>query len=140
MENLNIKGMIKNRRIAKSIADQGLATFVEFIKCKTYKKGGLFVQIGRFEPSTKLCSSCGHKQPMPLSARTYVCSNCGFCMDRDLNAALNIRQIGIQNACRDGIARINACGDITPTVKVETSVSTNERMSKKQEKVLEQNP
>jgi len=75
-------------------------------KCKWGFKH--YLKIGRFEPTSKTCSNCGCVQEMPLSKRVFDCPNCGISIDRDLNASLNIRNIGINML---GHSRINACGD-----------------------------
>ena len=92
LENLNIKGMIKNRHLSKVIAQQ---KFFEFrtkliTKCKEY---GIEVRlVGRFYPSSKTCHCCGNmKRDLKLSDRTYICPKCGYTADRDFNASLNLR-------------------------------------------------
>lgn len=91
LEHLNVKGMLKNHRLAQSIAD---ASFYEFRRQLTYKAvlaGCAVVLADRFYPSTLLCSGCGHKkESLPLSERVYCCEACGLVIDRDLNAALNL--------------------------------------------------
>ena len=83
---------------------------------KVARIGKAYVKIGRFEPSSQLCSKCGHRQKMTLDKRTYVCPECGMTMDRDLNAAINIRDFAIFRVIRkdltntDGRSGINAFG------------------------------
>lgn len=83
---------------------------------KAVKVGKICIKIGRFEPSSQLCSKCGHRQKMTLDKRTYVCPECGMTMDRDLNAAINIRDFAIFRVIRkdltntDGRSGINAFG------------------------------
>lgn len=90
MEDLNVAGMMKNRHLVKSIAEQ---TFNEFIRQMRYKcewNGIEFVQVDRFYPSSKTCSCCGTiKQDLKLKDRVFKCV-CGFELDRDFNAALNL--------------------------------------------------
>lgn len=95
LEDLNVKGMVQNRRLARSIADAGWAIFVSMLeyKCTWYNKH--FVQVNRFYASSKICSSCGHKQNIALNQRTYDCISCHTKLDRDLNASKNIRAAGI---------------------------------------------
>lgn len=98
MEKLNVRGMVKNHKLAKSIQDASWSTFVSMIsyKCKWY--GKTFQQIDTFYPSSKLCSSCGHKMDnMELSIREWTCPDCGVCHDRDLNAATNILHKGLDD-------------------------------------------
>ena len=91
MEDLNVKGMMKNRHLSKAISRQG---FYEFIRQITYKcefNGIEFIQVDRFFPSSKKCSCCGeihHK--LKLKDRTYICPNCNFKIDRDKNASINL--------------------------------------------------
>lgn len=102
VENLNIEGMVQNRRLSRSISDAGWGAFLGMLKYKAEWAGKHFVRIGRFIATSQLCSNCGGKQPMPLAVRTYACSGCGIQMDRDWNASLNIRAAGL--------AVLNACG------------------------------
>ena len=105
VEDLCIKGMIRNHHLARAIADVGWGLFIEMLRYKAEWAGKHFVKIGRFIATSKICSRCGEKQPMPLSVRTYSCGNCGLVADRDWNASLNIRAAGlavlgfIPNAC-----------------------------------------
>lgn len=90
MEDLNIKGMMKNRHLAKAISNQKLYELKRVIKYKCEWLGIEFVEVDRFFPSSKTCSSCGTtKKDLKLSDRTYKCE-CGLEMDRDLNAAINL--------------------------------------------------
>jgi putative transposase len=102
VEDLNIKGMVKNRHLSRAISDVGWKSLLNMLKYKAEWAGKHFVKIGRFEASSKTCSTCGAKKPMPLSIRTYACGGCGLEMDRDWNASLNIRAAGL--------AVLNACG------------------------------
>ncbi|NET29100.1 MAG: IS200/IS605 family element transposase accessory protein TnpB [Okeania sp. SIO1I7] len=91
IEDLNVSGMLKNHKLASAIADCG---FYEFKRQLTYKcewYGSKLVIADRFYPSSQICSNCGHQQKMPLHLRTYECSECGFEADRDLNAAINLK-------------------------------------------------
>lgn len=92
MENLHVKGMVKNHKLAKSIHDASLGLFSRQMDYKTYWNGVYLQRVGRFFPSTKMCSACGNvKEEMLLSERTYLCEQCGLELDRDLNAALNLK-------------------------------------------------
>ena len=94
IEDLNVSGMVKNRKLARAISDMG---FYEFRRQLTYKaamRGGEVVVADRFFPSSKLCSSCGHRlTDLSLSERQWTCPGCGVCHDRDLNAALNLKNL-----------------------------------------------
>ncbi len=96
IEDLNIKGMQRNKHLAKSISDQGWYQFVKMLEYKLEWRNEELIKIGRFEPSSKMCSRCGNiKHDLKLSERTYHCSVCGLRIDRDLNAAINIRNMGL---------------------------------------------
>ena len=91
MEDLNVRGMIKNKHLAKAILEQGFAKFIELMKYKAEKFGIEFIQADRFYPSSKTCSLCGSlKKDLRLSERIYHCSCCGFTIDRDKNASINL--------------------------------------------------
>ena len=94
LETLNPKGMMANRKLAKSIGDASWSSFVSFLTYKAEWAGKNVIKIGRFEPSSKVCSSCGSIKPMPLNLRTYECK-CGYVEDRDTNAAKNIRNYAL---------------------------------------------
>ena len=100
MEDLNVKGMIKNHCLAKSIADASWGEIVRQIKYKAEWYGRDFVQIDRFFPSSKRCGSCGYIHDLKLSDRTWTCPKCDVTHDRDLNAAQNILRQGMSlKAC-----------------------------------------
>src|SRR5260370_31256989 len=91
IEDLNILGMMPNRKLARAIADSAMGQLSHVLKTKITNAGGDLFIASRWFPSTKRCSSCGHvKKRMPLKHRTYQCLVCGLIMDRDLNAALNL--------------------------------------------------
>jgi len=110
IEDLNVKGIGKNRQLSKSIFDSGWGFFTWCLEYKMREKGGYLVKIDRFYPSSKTCSHCGQIKPMPLNKRTYECG-CGFVCDRDINAALNIQREAINILSRTGTVRIKARGD-----------------------------
>lgn len=91
MEILRSENMMKNHSLAGAIGDIAWYQFTQFIKYKSEWKGCELVQIGSFEPSTKLCSMCGQRNNhLKLSDREWDCDNCGSHHDRDVNAAINI--------------------------------------------------
>ncbi len=91
IEDLHVKGMFKNRKLARAMADAGLGQLLRLLETKMETVGGRAVIVDRFFPSTKTCSGCGHvKKRMPLKYRTYICLKCGLQIDRDLNAAINL--------------------------------------------------
>ena len=96
VEDLNVKGMMKNHHLAYSIADAGLGEFYRQLayKCEWY--GVAYRVIDRFAPSSKLCHHCGYRMnKMPLSVRRWTCPKCGTHHDRDINAAKNIKELGL---------------------------------------------
>ena len=119
VENLNIKGMVKNRKLSKSISQSGWGMFLNFLEYKLKHKGGVLVEIDRFFPSSKLCSSCGHKyQDLQLFEREWTCEVCHAKHQRDDNAAKNIRIEGIRmlglghSPHGDGV-RLETCSEAT---------------------------
>ncbi len=96
LESLNIKGMVKNHHLAKSISDAGWSEFMRQIKYKADWAGKTVVEIGQWEPSSKTCHSCGHKlDKLTLDVREWACPKCGTAHDRDINAAINIKAMGM---------------------------------------------
>jgi putative transposase len=95
VEDLNVRGMVKNHCLAKSISDAGFGLFGLKTKYKCEWYGKDFREIDRWYPSSKRCSSCGViATKMPLNVRSWVCTGCGTIHDRDDNAAKNIEQVG----------------------------------------------
>ncbi|MGB5593066.1 MAG: RNA-guided endonuclease TnpB family protein [Crocosphaera sp.] len=92
IEDLNIKGMLANHKLADAISSLGFYRFRELLTYKQHWYGSLLTVVDRWFPSSKTCSSCGHIQPMPLKQRTYACGGCGLTIDRDLNAAMNLER------------------------------------------------
>lgn len=95
IEDLNVKGMVRNHHLAKSITDSSWSKFFELLSYKAEEAGRAVIRISRFEPSSKTCSECGAvNQELKLSDRQWVCKSCGVLHDRDYNAAKNIRRAG----------------------------------------------
>lgn len=91
MEDLNVTGMMSNRRLSKAIQEQCFNEFIRQMRYKCEWNNIEFVQVDRFYPSSKTCSNCGCiKSNLKLKDRTYVCEYCGFTIDRDYNAAINL--------------------------------------------------
>ncbi len=91
IEDLNVKGMMRNKHLAKAISDQKMYEFARQLmyKCKLYTIE--LVEADRWYPSSKLCSGCSNKKiDLKLSDRTYTCNECGLVIDRDYNASLNL--------------------------------------------------
>ena len=97
LEDLHVKGMIRNHKLARSIADVGWGMFKQFVTYKANWANKRVVFVDRFFPSSKLCHQCQEKHVMlSLSDRVWVCTNCGCRHDRDVNAAQNIKAEGIR--------------------------------------------
>lgn len=100
IENIGIKGLLKNHKLAGAIGDCGWSMFSEMLEYKAEWHGKNVIKIGRFEPSSKMCSSCGKiNKKLTLDHRNWTCS-CGSSHDRDLNAAKNIRNFAIKTVSR----------------------------------------
>lgn len=94
LEDLNVKGMVKNHKLAKHISD---CSFSEIRRQFEYKAWEVKL-VGTFFPSSKTCSRCGFvKESLTLNERTFVCENCGFTIDRDLNASINIEKFAVSS-------------------------------------------
>ncbi|WP_230193511.1 RNA-guided endonuclease InsQ/TnpB family protein [Streptomyces coriariae] len=102
VEDLCVKGLARTR-LAKSVHDAGWSAFVSMLEYKAAKFGRSFHRIGRFEPTSQVCSQCGVKDsPKPLHIRVWECGACGAVLDRDINAAVNVAKAA-------GLA-VSACG------------------------------
>lgn len=98
VEDLNVYRMIKNRKLAKSISDVSWAKFFSMLQYKSDWYGKTLIKINRFEPTSKKCSNCGWiKHDLTLKDRTFECQSCSLSIDRDLNAALNIKSVGVDS-------------------------------------------
>ena len=96
VENLNMRNMSnKGFRNGKATMDNGYGMFVNFLAYKLNDRGKYFIKVDKWFPSSQICSVCGAKKKMPLNERTYICE-CGNTIDRDLNAAINIKREGIR--------------------------------------------
>jgi putative transposase len=97
MEDLNVKGMLKNHKLAKAIQFQSWYKFKEVLKYKALWNDQKVVSIDRWTPSTKTCHKCGYKnENLTLNDRSWTCPDCNTYHDRDINAAINIKQFGIK--------------------------------------------
>jgi len=125
LEDLNVKGMMKNRKLSKAIGDVSWGEFVRQLKYKSEWTGTQVFQIGRFEPSSKLCSTKGcdfkhTKESLPLCMRMWACPDCGVCHDRDINAAKNIEIIGRDTAEFKPVEKLAAAISIKPEKQADS--------------------
>ena len=105
LEDLNVRGMMANRRLARSIADMSFYKFCRQVEYKADMRGSRVVVADRWFPSSKTCSGCGYKvDAMPLDVRSWVCSSCGSIHDRDVNAATNLKVMAVSST-------VPACGE-----------------------------
>ena len=105
IEDLNVRGMVKNRHLARSIADIGFFELRRQLEYKAAMRGGQALVVDRFFPSSKTCSGCGHKlEALPLAVREWTCPVCGSIHDRDVNAAINLKNMAVSST-------VSACGE-----------------------------
>ena len=119
-EDLNVKGLVRNRHLAKSISDAGWSTFRSWLEYFGHKYGKVTVAVPPHNTSQN-CSNCGEKVKKSLSTRTHVCSHCGFVEDRDVNAAINILKRALSTVGHTGTY---AWGDL-PSWAVGASLLSN---------------
>jgi putative transposase len=127
IEDLNVSGMLKNRRLARSLSDASLSEIHRQLEYKCEWYGTELRKADRWYPSSKLCSQCGKKKEiLPLSDRTYQCE-CGLVMDRDLNAALNLKMLA-------GSSPVSACcpGSSGRSLATSTKLLVGQEPSRKE--------
>jgi putative transposase len=101
LEDLNVKGMMTNHKLAKAIGDVSWGKFIDVLTYKAEWNEKEIIHVDRFFPSSKTCSKCGYiNQSLTLKDRTWTCKECGEVLDRDVNAAINI----INEGCRKNIS------------------------------------
>ena len=129
MENLNVKGMMKNHNLARSIQELSLNRFQIILKYKSNWYSRNIINIDRFFPSSKTCSDCGYiNKELKLSDREWVCPDCGVIHDRDNNAAINIENEGLKIYLKLYKNKIPICdGKLTP---LESSQKTLNELGK----------
>jgi putative transposase len=116
-EELNVKGLVRNRHLAKSISDAGWSLFRRWLEYFGYKYGKVTVAVAPHHTSQN-CSNCGQNVQKSLSTRTHICSHCGFVADRDVNAGINILQKGLSTV---GHTESLKLGEFDPLVSLEQS-------------------
>ena len=108
IEDLNVKGMLGNRHLARAIADMGFYELRRQLEYKATWRGGHFVLVDRWFPSSKLCSCCAYRlESLGLNMRHWTCPGCGSLNDRDVNAAINLRNVAVSSTA-------SACGGDGP--------------------------
>ncbi|MFX1566179.1 MAG: RNA-guided endonuclease InsQ/TnpB family protein [Promethearchaeota archaeon] len=123
VESLNVRGMLRNRKLARQISDAAWSNFLQMLKDKAEINGVNLIEIGRFESTSKLCSACGFKNnTLQIADREWVCAKCEIHHDRDINAAKNIKKIGLHSILaprepREGPVELSALAE---TMKQET--------------------
>lgn len=119
IEDLNVSGMLANRKLAKAVQDMGFFEFRRQLEYKTKLNGSELILADRWFPSSKTCSNCGHKkESLSLSERVFDCESCGFSCDRDLNASLNLASLAVSST-------VSACGLVsadTARMKQEVNI------------------
>ena len=107
IEDLNVKGMMTNHKLARAITDIGFYEFKRQMEYKSALKGNYLLIVDKWFPSSKQCSGCGNKKTdLKLSERVYRCDSCGLELDRDLNAAINLKNVLNTGSSSE----MNACG------------------------------
>ena len=110
VEQLNLAGLVRNRRLARALSDAGLAQLRRQLAYKTTWYGSRLVVADRFCPSSKTCSACGWvKTKLTLAERTFTCGSCGLRLDRDVNAARNLAKLA-HHVAQSGWETQNARG------------------------------
>ena len=131
IEDLNVKGMMKNHKLAKSIADCSFSMIRRMLEYKCNWYGRKLVVIDRWSPTSKKCNNCGHViKDLNLGIREWTCPKCCTHHDRDVNAAKNILDEGLKFLDMAGTAQIQACGEDSSVVEIQS------RSSMKQENQL----
>ena len=128
IETLKVKNMLKNRRLAKHISDASWGELVRKVEYKAAWSGKHLIMVDQWFPSSKICSCCGVKtEVLPLDVRRWTCQNCQTEHDRDINAAINIKQRGIIQIKAEGLS-VSACGGLYKTgVESATAHETRSR-------------
>ena len=105
IEDLNVRGMVKNRHLSRAVSDMGFFELRRQLEYKAAQRGGMIVVADRWYPSSKTCSACGHKlDELSLAVREWVCPACGVSHDRDVNAAINLKNLAVSST-------VSACGE-----------------------------
>ncbi len=129
VENLNIKGMVKNHNLAKAISDVGWGMFCTMLKYKAESEGKQYIEIDRWFPTSKTCHVCLNRvDSLSLETRSWTCQHCGTHHDRDVNAAINIRNEALrivslgtsESACGGGVSRSGKTSVLLDAIPIES--------------------
>ncbi len=105
VENLNVRGMVKNRHLSRAVSDMGFFEFRRQLEYKAAQRGGVVVVADQWYPSSKTCSACGYKlEVLPLAVRGWTCAACDANHDRDVNAAINLMNLAVSST-------VSVCGE-----------------------------
>ena len=139
IENLNVKGMTKNHRLAKAIQDASFGTLVSMLKYKAAWHNRQIIEVGRYYPSSKICHCCGHKMDyMELEVRNWTCPVCHSEHDRDINAAINIMNEGLRLLDNIGQELPNSKPAEIPTMDDKLAITLKSSGLKKHENAKKQ--
>ena len=115
LENLTIKNMVRNHNLAKAISQVGWGQFCTMLKYKAEQSGKVYLEVDRFFPSSKTCHICLNQiGSLPLDVRTWTCNSCNTTHDRDLNAAISLRDEGLR-LLASGTGATAYCPDVRPS-------------------------
>lgn len=127
IEDLGVAGMLKNRKLSQALQDVSFGEFFRQMKYKCEWHGKNLITIGRFEPSSKTCSLCGAiNETLTLADREWTCANCGATHERDINAAINIKNIGLKQFTEGHSGR--ACGVVAVTLDNEAGIDVKAKI------------
>lgn len=116
-EDLNVKGMIRNKNLSRSISDASWSRFFNMLSYKAERAGSTFIKVNPKNTSQN-CSGCGEKVPKSLAVRTHSCPHCGLVIDRDWNASLNILHSVVLDR---GALNVAGCGERAPRKLIEVT-------------------
>ncbi len=123
VENLNVKGMSKNHKLASAILDGGFYEFKRQLEYKCEWYGSTMTTVSRFYPSSKTCSNCSaKKESLKLSERTFHCEYCNISIDRDLNASINLRNMAVSATVKQACGEVQTIG-IAPTISMKQEIN-----------------
>ncbi|MDJ0569069.1 MAG: RNA-guided endonuclease TnpB family protein [Pleurocapsa sp. MO_192.B19] len=141
IEDLNVKGLIKNRHLSKALSDAAFGMIRTQVEYKSLRSGSTLILADRFFPSSQLCSNCGHRQKMPLSVRVYDCPSCLIKLERDFNASVNLENYTGDTRVRGllepraltniavGLTALRSVDGVLPTVPCEADSKRQSSLS-----------